>query len=326
LEEDKLTTIYKIVVTDEIGTSYENEKNVFRDLDVEFIVSESTTQEELIEDCKDADGILCNLSPMPKEIIQELDKCKVISRYGIGVDNVDIEACTEKGIWVANVKDYCLHEVSEHAIALLLACARNIVGKHTHIKRGVWDKRRDDQAFRFYGKNMAFVGFGSIARTMIKKLKAFGLNIMVYDPFVSEEDIEREGAVKVEWEFALKNADFISIHLPYNENTKNIFDSAAFSLMKPTAVIVNTSRGGVIDENALITALEERRIFFAGLDVFAKEPIDVDNPLMMLDNCVLTDHSAWYSLESFKELKTKCAENVRDVLVGNKPIYPINEV
>ena len=316
---------YKIVVTDAMGHEYETEQSVFHGMDIDFCVCSSNNQEALVKCCEDADGILCNLAPMPKDVIRRLKKCRVISRYGIGYDNVDIDACTESGIWVANVRDYCLHEVAEHAISLLLSCARSICYKNKHIRGGVWDTERNDQAFRFFGKTLSFIGFGSIARTMMRKLSGFGLNVLVYDPFVEVEAIENEGALKVIWDDAIRNADYISVHMPCNDSTRGIIDEKAFAMMKPGAVLVNTSRGGVIDEEALITALKNRTIHGAGLDVFANEPLPDNSPLLSLDNCVLTDHAAWFSSESVQELKTKCAENIRAVLVGGDPLYPVND-
>lgn len=318
---------YKIVMTDDRHKTYEEEKKVLESMDAEIVIADCKTPEEVIEVCRDADGIMCNLAPMPAEVIDKLEKCKIISRYGVGYDNVDVNACTNKGIIVANVPDYCAEEVSDQALALLMGCARKIARRDAKVRSGEWNIGRTDPIFRMAGKVFAFLGFGMIARCLYRKIE--GLNfkrILVYDPFLDEETIRSYGAEKADWETALREADFISIHMPLNEKTKKSINIDAFKLMKKTAILVNTSRGPVIDEEALIDALKSGRINSAGLDVHNKEPLDMDNPLMKIENCILTDHVGWYSEEAMSELKWKVAENVRDVLLVGKPKYSVNKI
>jgi len=318
---------FKVVMTDDRHKTYEEEKEVLKSIDAEIIIANCETPAEVIDVCKNADGIMCNLAPMPEEVIEKLEKCKVISRYGVGYDNVDVDACTKKGIQLANVTDYCAEEVSDQALALLMACARKVARRDAQIREGKWNIGKADPIYRIAGKTFAFLGFGMIAKCLYRKIN--GLNfkkILVYDPFIDAETIEKAGAEKADWETVFKNADYISIHIPLNEKTRGLINADTFNMMKPTAIIINTSRGPVIDEPSLIDALAAGQINSAGLDVHNKEPMEDDNPLKKIKNCVLTDHVGWYSEEAMSELKRKVAENVRDVLLGRKPKYPVNEI
>jgi len=319
--------VYKVVVTDDRHGDFSVEKEVLAEIGAEVIVCNCDTKEEVIKECKDADGILLNLSPMPTEVIEQLDKCKVIARYGVGYDNVDVAACTKKGIYVANVPDYCAEEVSDQALALLMACVRKVVHSDTQIRQGRWNIAKDMKIHRIEGKTFVLLGFGVIAKAFLRKVKGFNPGrILVFDPFVDADTIASYGAVKVDWEMALKEADYVSVHIPLNIHTKGMINADAFEMMKPSVIVVNTSRGAVIDEKALINALESKVISCAGLDVFENEPIQSGNNLLKLDNCVLTDHVGWYSVESIIELKRKAAENVRETLLGGKPKYPVNKL
>jgi len=318
---------FKVVVTDDRHGDFSVEKEVLSAIGAEVTVCNCNTTEEVIKECKDADGILLNLSPMPAEVIEKLEKCKIIARYGVGYDNVDVAACTKKGIYVANVPDYCAEEVSDQALALLMACIRKVVHSDTQIRQGKWNIAKEMKIHRIEGRTFALLGFGMIAKAFLRKIKGFNPGkILVFDPFVDAETIASYGAVKAEWETALGEADYISVHIPLNAHTKGMIDAKAFALMKPTTILVNTSRGAVIDEKALVNALESKSINCAGLDVFETEPIQSENRLLKLDNCVLTDHVGWYSVESIIELKRKAAENIRETLLRGKPNYPVNKL
>jgi D-3-phosphoglycerate dehydrogenase len=316
---------YKVVVTDDRYRNYDVEKAVLETIGAEVTVHDCSTAEEVLNVCRYVDGIMVNLAPIPENVIQGLQKCRVIARYGVGYDNVDVKTCTQKGIYVTNVTDYCAEEVSDHALALLLGCIRKIARRDAQVRKGKWNVGSADPIQRIAGKTFALLGYGLIARCLHRKLK--GLNpgrVLVYDPFLEAGFLQSQGAEKVDFEIALKEADYISIHMPLNDKTRGLIDEKAFSLMKPTAILVNTSRGAIVDEAALIKALSTGQINSAGLDVYSKEPLDRDNPLLTLGNCILTDHMGWYSEESMVELKRKVAENVRNVLSGGKPAYPVN--
>jgi D-3-phosphoglycerate dehydrogenase len=318
---------YKVVVTDNRHLGYEEEKKVLSEVDAELIIENCSTSEEIIQACKNADGILLNMATMNAEVIEKLQKCKVISRYGVGYDNLDVDACTRKGIWASNVPDYCTEEVSDHALALLMACVRKVVRRDKQVRAGYWNVGGQDPIYRIEGKTFAFLGFGKIARCLLRKIKGLNLSkILVYDPLVDNEIIEEMGCEKVELVTILKEADFISIHMPLNDCTRGLINKEAFELMKPSAILINTSRGAIVEEDALIEALSQRKINSAGLDVHTKEPMDIDSEFMTLENCVLTDHDGWYSEDSIRELKTKAAQNIKAVLAGGIPIYPINYI
>jgi D-3-phosphoglycerate dehydrogenase len=208
----------------------------------------------------------------------------------------------------------------------MMACARKVARRDTQVRAGQWNVGKADPIYRIAGKTFTFLGFGMIARTLFRKIQGFNFRELVYDPFLDAETVKSMGAEKVEWEQALREGDFISIHMPLNDKTRGLINEKAFDLMKPTSILINTSRGPVIDEKSLIDALQNKKINSAGLDVHTKEPMDKDNPLMKIENCVLTDHVGWYSEEAMSELKRKVAENVRDVLLGGKPKYPVNKI
>jgi len=318
---------FKVVMTDDRHKTYEEEKKVLDSIGAELVIANCTTVQEVINVCKDADGIMVNLAPMPAEVINKLERCKVIARYGVGYDNVDVAACTQKGIYLANVPDYCAEEVSDQALALLMACARKVARRDAQVRAGQWNIGSADPIYRIAGKTFTFLGFGMIGRCLYRKIKGFDFSrILIYDPFIDAETIRSLGAEKVEWEEALKNGDFISVHMPLNDKTRGTIDASAFNLMKSSAIIINTSRGPVIDEKALIEALTKGKINSAGLDVHSKEPLDKDSPFMRIENCVLSDHVGWYSEDSMSELKRKVAENVKDVLLSGKPKYPVNKL
>ena len=321
-------TQYKIVVSDDrYNGAYDEEKEVLKDLNVEFIVNQSANCEGVIMACKDADGILCNLAPMGDDVISQLEKCKIISRYGVGYDNVAVEACTNKGICVANVADFCAEEVSSQALGLLLACARKIARRDVQVRKGMWNICRDDPIYRIAGKTFVFLGFGIIARCLHRKIQGFNFKeILIFDPFIDDAIVTQCGCRKVDWNEALSQGDFISIHMPVNDQTRGIINRDAFAKMKSTTILVNTSRGPIIDELSLIDALNSGQINSAGLDVHNQEPLDKESPLMHIENCVLSDHVGWYSEEAMSELKTKAAKNVREVLNGRAPLYPVNTI
>jgi len=316
---------YKVVVSDNRHGDYSIEAAVLKPVDAEVVIEDCSTVEQMIVACRDADGVLLDQAPMPAQVIENMTKCKVVSRYGVGYDNVDVEACTRKKIYVANVPDYCMEDVSDHAMALFYSCVRRITLRDKQVRQGGWNMDRSG-IYRIKDRVFALVGFGNIARCLVRKLSSLGLKkVLVYDPYVSKEIIEASGAQKADLETVLTEADYISLHVPVTPETKGIINKKAFSLMKNSAILINTARGPLIDEEALIDALSTGKIAFAGLDTHAKEPLPADSPLLKMDNCILTDHVGFYSDESMKELHTKIAQNIRAVLEGGKPIYPVNK-
>ncbi|MCA1808479.1 MAG: C-terminal binding protein [Kiritimatiellia bacterium] len=317
---------FEVVIADDRYSHYQEETAVLQPLDVRLNMIKAVDPAALVQACRKADGIILNLAPMPAEVINHLTCCRVISRYGVGYDNVDIKAATACGIWVANVPDYCGEDVSDQAFALFMSCVRKVPQRDRDVRAGIWDIKRGAPQWRIRGKTFVFCGFGQIARIMHRKLAGFELGrMLVYDPFLDAETIQAAGAEKVDWETALREGDYFSIHMPLNDETRGMFNTATFAMMKPTAIIINTSRGPIIDEQALYEALSQGKINSAGLDVFTQEPINPDNPLLQLDSVTFSGHTGWYTEESQTELKRKAAENVRDALQGKTPKYAVNK-
>jgi D-3-phosphoglycerate dehydrogenase len=318
---------YTVVVTDDRFGSYREEEEVLGQIGARVVVRNLASEEEAIRELASADAILLNLFPLTGRIISKLERCKVISRYGIGYDNVDVEEATRRGVWVCRVPDYCIEETSEQALALLLACGRKISYKDREIRNGRWNLHREMHTGRIAGKVLGIVGYGAIGRRLHRKASGLGFSrVLVSDPYVDPALIEIAGAHPVDARILYRESDFISLHVPLTGETRGMISAKELGIMKRTAIIINTSRGPVIDEAAMTRALSDGRIAGAGLDVFEKEPLPADSVLKKLDTVVLSDHASWYSEESVVELKTKAARNVAAVLSGEKPHYPVNEV
>jgi len=311
----------KILITDCDHPSVEIEKEILSEIDSEFLLAHCNTENEVIKVAQDADGIINQYAPITRRVIDSLKKCKVIVRYGVGVDNIDLEAATEYGIIVANVPDFCIDEVSTHAMALILACARGIILLDSKIKEKKWDFTLAKPLFRTHGKILGLFGLGNIARAVAKKASGFGLKIIAYDPYISKADHEIE---LVKFSKLLSVSDFISIHAPLTIETRHYFGENELKKIKKTAYLINTARGPIIDERALYLALEEKWIAGAALDVMEEEPPDWKNSLLKLDNLIITPHVSFYSEESYVELKTKTAKTLLSVLKGELPGAIVN--
>lgn len=269
----------------------------------------------------DADGVLVRQSPVRREAIGQAPRLAAIARYGIGVDNVDLDAARERRIYVANVPDYGAEEVSDQAMALLLGVARRVAARDRAVRAGAWNVSRAELMYRVAGRTLGLIGYGRIARTFERKMRGFGVDrVLIYDPYATDVS----GVERVDLDTLCSESDYISLHAPLTPQTAHLLDRERFARMKPTAIVVNTARGGLIDEAALIEALSAGRIFGAGIDVYETEPPSRDNPLFALDNVVVSDHTGWYSEESVAELQTKAAEEIARVFAGGKPRHWVN--
>jgi len=286
-----------------------------------------TTENEITEAAKDADAIVTEGARMTRRVMEALPKCKVIVRYGIGFDTVDVEAATDNNILVVNIPDFCFEEVSNHAIALLLACVKKLAFLNDGVKQGRWAEVKQARApmGTIYGQTLGLVGCGNIGRMTARKAQCFGLKVLGYDPYVDEPLAKEYGITLVSLPELLRESDFVSVHTLLNKETWHLIGEKEFRQMKPTAYFINTARGGLIDEPALIKALQEKWIAGAGLDVFEKEPIDSDNPLLKMDNVVVTSHSASYSDAAFKRLRTSVGQEAARVLSGQWPKNVVNK-
>lgn len=315
---------FKIIKVDNRYRDISIEKKILSDVDADLLEYNLYDVDKIIEVTEDADGIICDLSPISEKVIKNLKKCKVISKVGIGVDNINVKAASEKGILVCNVPDYCVNEVADHTMALILSSIRKIACMNNLIKSGKWGIDYAKPIEPINEMVLGLVGFGSIARSVYLRAKAFDFDIILFDPYI-EKEIENEYEIKlVDFDYLLKNSDVVSIHCLANSETRHLFSSEQFRMMKKSSYIVNTSRGMIIDGEALYLALKEKIIAGAAVDVYEPEPINPDNPILKLDNFTITSHYAFYSEKSIREVREKSALNVAKVLTGQEPINIVN--
>jgi len=313
-----------VAITDYVFPSLEPEQAVLGPLGVELRPQQCRSEEEIIALAQDADAVLNCYAKMAARVIEKLKRCKIIARYGIGVDNVDLAAANKARILVTNVPDYCVDEVSDHALALILSLARKIVAADTGVKNGNWSVTAHAEIRRLRGQTLGLLGFGKIAKALASKVQPLGMKVLVYDPYLEAELISRHGAEAVSLDRLLAEADAISIHVPLSSETRNLIGQRELALMKSTAFLINTSRGGIVDEQGLAAALKEGQLGGAALDVLSVEPPPQDHPLRQAPNVILTPHLAFYSRESVIELQTKAAEEVARALKGEPPRSPVN--
>lgn len=317
---------HKVVITDYWYETLDMEKAELSKLEgVELSANQCKDEDELVDLVQDADAVIVQFASITKKVIDAMKKCKLIVRYAIGVDNIDLAAATSKGIFVANVPDYGIDEVSNHAIALLLALAKKIIPLSNSVKEGKWDYTVSKPLYRMSGRTLGLIGFGRIPVMVAKKMSRFGVEMLCYDPYISEEIPKKLGVVPVDLDTLLKKSDYISVHCPLNNQTRHLLSKEQFAKMKPGAILINTARGGIIDESALIEALQSGRIAAAGLDVTEREPIAADNPLLFMDNVIITPHNAWYSEEAIATLQRMVGEEVVRVLSGQLPKNLVNK-
>ena len=310
---------FRIVITDSESDSIDIELQEAAKVGALVERADCRTEDEVIRVAADADAILVDLAPITRRVIASLQKCRVIVRYGIGLDNIDIPAATEAGIYVVNLPTYCVDEVSTHAAALALTAFRKIMQFDRDVKAGVWDFQRHMPIEGLPGCRVGVVAFGNIARLFIKKMIPFGPEIVVFDPFVADEKIRDFGASPVSFDELVATSDIISLHAPLTAENRHLFGEAQFRMMKPTSFIVNTARGGLIDEAALYRALKEGWIAGPALDTSDPEPPEPGNPLLKLDNVIFTPHAAFYSEGSLKELHLGAIQEAIRVLSGKAP-------
>jgi D-3-phosphoglycerate dehydrogenase / 2-oxoglutarate reductase len=312
-----------IAVTDSPFPSLDPVKAALKDLDPEIRMAKSPSAEDILAVARDADAVIVCYAKLTADLLQQLDRCKVIGRTGLGVDNIDLPAAMAKGITVTYVPDYCLHEVSDHAIALLLALARKIPFSNKLVQSGRWEVPPIVPIRRLVGQVLGLVGFGNIPRLVAPKAQAFGLKVVTYDPYVAPDVLNAANVESVSFDRLCEMSDFISVHAPLLPATRGILNADAFAKMKTGVMIINTARGPLIDEAALIAALDAGKVGAAALDVVANEPLAKDSPLLGRDNVVLTPHTAFYSVEALQELQRKAAIDVARVLNGEPPVYPV---
>ena len=312
-----------VALMDARELSYEMQEFAKRD-DVEFYNSMEKEQSKVIEIVKDADVILFTDVSINSDVIDCLEKCKLIIRYGIGYDNVDTKKAAEKGIIVCNAPNYGVVDVAEHAMSLIMACSKRLVYMNDCVRDKFWNIGEMGASSRLAGKTIGFVGFGKIARCVCDRTNAFQAKAMVYDPYVSESCLKEYKAESVNLDTLLKEADYVTLHVPLSDNTRHMLGKDEFAKMKNTAYIINTGRGGLINETELIDALENGVIAGAGLDVFETENSNLDERILKMQNVVLTPHVAWNTSEATVALHKEVTENVLRFLDGVRPESIVN--
>lgn len=312
------------VVTDWGFPDLEPERKELEPLGFELRPGQCKTEEEVAALCADADAVLTQWAPITRRAIESMTRCRIIVRYGIGVDNVDLQAAKEAGIPVVNVPDYAVNEVADHAMTLLLTTVRKAARVASRVKNGIWEIAPLRPIMGLTGAVLGLAGFGNIARAVAKRAQAFGMDVIAYDPFVPADAFESLGVRQADWQGLLSGSDVISVHLPLVDGTRNLFNREAFAAMKRGAFLINTSRGGVVHTADLAEALRSEQLGGAALDVLASEPPAADEPLLALETCLITSHCAWYSEASLIRLQDYAAKEISRLFSGGTPKHIVN--
>ena len=313
-----------VAVTDTVFPDWKPAEQALSALDVELVRAETPDQDAILAVARDAEAVFVTYAQITADLIAGLNNCKVIGRFGIGTDNIDIAAATAAGIVVTYAPVYCLDEVSDHAMALLLSLARKIPFSTALVSSGRWEMPAVVPIRRFKGRTLGLIGIGNIAQAIIGKAQAFGIKTIAADPYAPDEVFAKMNTEKVDLDELYARSDYISVHAPLTPETQNMFSTEAFGKMKSDALLINTSRGPLVDVDALVAALDAGEIGGAALDVLPQEPPAADHPLLGRDDVILTPHTGFYSEDALLDLQTTVATDVATVLGGGKPKYPVN--
>jgi D-3-phosphoglycerate dehydrogenase len=316
---------YTVVISDSPFPSPQPFLDTLKEIDCEIIFADLNDKAGFEMLCEKADGMIVTYAEINAAIINQLTKCRILARTGVAVNNIDLNEATKKKIYVTNVVTPQILEVAKHAITLLLTSVKKIVLLNNNVKKGIWNFNAAVPIYQMTGKTLGLAGFGNIAKEVAKIAKILGLNVIAYDPYVKQEVFAESDVLKVEFSELIKVSDYISIHMPLTEETKDLFNTAEFDSMKQTAYIINTSRGGIINEDALIEAIDKGKIAGAGLDVLSTEFPGEDHPLFKYPNVIITPHSAYYSEECVENLQKSAAHEIVRVLKGEKPLSLVNK-
>lgn len=310
----------KYVITDHGFPSIQIERRIIQNARGELSTPQCKTEADVIAFAADADALLVQWAPITARVIEKLMACRVIVRYGIGVDNIDLDAARNRGIVVCNVPGYCIEEVADHTFALAMCLARQIPAIDGLVRQGVWEITPPKAMLASRQMNFVTIGYGRIARAVLERARACRFKLSTCDPYLPAGSALPSDIRNLSREEALETADVLSLHLPLSQSTYHFIDSDVLSKMKTTSILVNTSRGALVDAAALASALNDGRIAAAGLDVFEHEPLEHDHPLRNCTNALLTSHVAWYSEMSVPELQRMTAEEAVRVLSGELPL------
>jgi D-3-phosphoglycerate dehydrogenase len=281
-------------------------------------------EDDLISKAGDADAIILAFAPITRRVMTALGKLKVVVRTGVGYDVIDVPAATELGVIVVNIPDIWIREVANHALALLLAWNRKIIPLDRELRKGVWTAGVPGGAGALHGETVGVVGLGNIGTAFAKRAAALEMRVIAHDPFVDPAHFATLGVERVSLEELAARSDYVSVHTLLNAQTRHLIDAAFLSRMKPNALLINTSRGPVVDEQALVRALEARQLAGAALDVWEQEPLAADSPLLRMDNVIATPHAAYFSTAAVAQVPRRCGEEVARVLTKQRPLNVVN--
>lgn len=306
----------KVVITDCSFLGVSVERELVEKAGGHLELARCKTEEDVIAACHDADALLVQWAPITERVIRSLTRCKAVIRYGIGVDNVDLEAAKRAGIAVANVPDYCVDEVADHTLALALALGRQVLTTFDRLRAGEWKITPPAPMPAFRDMTFVVAGLGRIGRAVLGRASSFGFKLAAYDPAPPDEAFRNAGARRLSLDEAFTESDILSLHVPLNPGTRHLVSTDRLRSMKPTALLINTSRGGLVDTRGLAVALAEGRIAGAGIDVFEEEPLQPGHPLLNCPNAILTSHIAWFSEASISRLQQLAAEEAVRGITG----------
>lgn len=315
---------FRVVLTDYEWPDLSIEHGIFSPHGINFTAAHCKNEEDVLSVAENADAIISEYAPLTERVIQSLQQCKIISMNAAGFDNVNVEAATQKGILLVNCPDYCFEEVADHTMAMILSCARGIFQYDRRIRSKIWDFKAAGPRQRIRNSVLGLFGFGRIAQAVADRANSFGMRIFAYDPFIKEDYMMAKGVKPAALQTIISAADYLSIHVPLTKETRALIGAEHLSCMKRSAFLINASRGGIVDERALHDALKSGVIRGAALDVLAKEPPEFDNPLLALENVLITPHAAFYSEDAMREVRSRAAQEVIRVFKGGLPNNIVN--
>ncbi len=317
---------FRVVLTDYMYETIQPFYDVYNQYeDIEFVPLQLTEKRDILRETEFADAVMVHFDQIDKDVISNLKNCRIIARSAVGYDNIDLDAASAAKIPVTNVPDYCVEEVSNHTLMMILNSAKKFNQLEANVKKGLWgDFAIAKPIHAVRGQTLGLLGCGRIARCLAVKAQVFGIKVIAYDPYIKPEAVKDFGVTLVSREELLAQSDFISMHLLLNEDTRKSINADFFKKMKNSAIFVNTARGGLVDEDALIEALRTGEIAGAALDVLTEEGIDKDAPLQKFDNVIITPHAAWYSEQAFYTLLTSAAQEIVRALHGEPVKNQVN--
>lgn len=315
---------HTVAVTDHLFLSMDDEARMFRGMDTELVIGQCKAEDDVIALCRNADAILNTYARMTPRVIESLERCKVIVRFGIGYDNVDVDTATRRGVMVANTTQYCIDEVADQAMAMLLACARGLFPAGRIARDGTWELGKMPVLRRLRGQTLGLVGIGQIGKAVATRAHGFGLKVLACDPLVDEAAARELGAELADLDTLLAASDYVSVHVPLMPATEGMMNAGVFVKMKPTAFLINVARGRIVNQADLVAALRQGDIAGAALDVLEREPPEPGDAITSLDNVILTPHSAWFSEEARADMRRRAVGQVVSVLQGELPYSLIN--